>query len=192
MKRLWMNFAEAPFVNRALPLSLLALVTGTAVLFTLFNAVTFLLVGSEFRTERKTLEAQRRRLQALEAQEAEKKRLLEGGNVAVLAAEARFLEQVLDAKRFDWPRLLRDLERIKPYGVMLESVTPRIGKGGAVAIQLRGVANPRAELLKLEENLFSDPRFQDVKLEGEQKETGSPWTRFTLTCTYLPEAGREP
>jgi Tfp pilus assembly protein PilN len=192
MKRLWMNFAEAPFVNRALPLSLLLLVTGTAALFTLFNALTFVLVGSEFRTERKTLEVQKKRLASLEAEEAEKKRILEGGNVAALAGEARFLQQVLDAKRFDWPRLLKDLERVKPYGVMLESVTPRIGKGAVVTIQLRGVANPRAELLKLEENLFSDPRFESVKLEGEQKETGSPWIRFTLSCTYRPEAGREP
>ncbi|MGC8763512.1 MAG: PilN domain-containing protein [Acidobacteriota bacterium] len=192
MKRLWMNFAEAPFVNRALPLSLMLLVSGTAILLTLFNAVTFVLVGSEFRTERKTLEAQKKRLEALESEEAEKKRLLGGGNVAALAGEARFLEQVLSAKRFDWPRLLKDLERVKPYGVMLESVAPRTGKGGLVTIQLRGVANPRAELLKLEENLFADPRFQSVKLEGEQKESGSPWTRFTLSCTYLPEAGREP
>lgn len=192
MRRLWMNFAEVPFVNRVLPLSLLLLVTGTAVLFTLYNALTLVFVGSEFRTERKTLEAQKKRLQALEAQEAEKKRLFAAGNAAVLSEEVRFFQQVLQAKRFDWPRLLGDLERVKPYGVMLESVSPRIGKGAVVTIQLRGVANPRAELLKLEENLFSDPRFESVRLEGEQKETASPWVRFTLTCTYLPEAGREP
>lgn len=192
MRRVWMNFADVPFFNRRVPAAVVLLVVGAAVILTLFNLVTFFVVGREFRTERKVLLHQRQRMETLQKEMSERRADLEGRDTGALAGEVAFLARLIENKRFDWPRFLADLERVKPYGVMLTAVTPKVRESGVVQVQLRGVANPRGELLKLEENLFSDPRFRAGKLEGEQKDPGSPWITFSLTCEYLPEASREP
>ncbi|MEW5765483.1 MAG: hypothetical protein ACOYXN_12790 [Acidobacteriota bacterium] len=192
MRRVWMNFADVPFFNRTIPAALALLVAGAAVILTLFNLATFFVVGREFRSERKILLHQRQRMETLQREMGERKAALEGRDTGAFAGEVAFLARLIEAKRFDWPRFLSDLERVKPYGVMLTAVTPKVKESGVVQVQLRGVANPRGELLKLEENLFSDPRFRAGKLEGEQKEPGSPWVTFSMTCEYLPEAPREP
>ncbi len=192
MRRVWMNFADVPFFNRTVPAALAALVAGAAVILTLFNLVTFFVVGREFRSERRVLLHQRQRMETLQKEMGERRAALEGRDTGAFAGEVAFLARLIEAKRFDWPRFLADLERVKPYGVMLTAVTPKVRESGVVQVQLRGVANPRGELLKLEENLFNDPQFRAGKLEGEQKEPGSPWVTFSLTCEYLPEAPREP
>lgn len=192
MRRVWMNFADVPFFNRTVPAALAVLVAGAAVILTLFNLVTFFVVGREFRSERKVLLHQRQRMETLQKEMGERRAALEGRDTGAFAGEVAFLARLIEGKRFDWPRFLADLERVKPYGVMLTAVTPKVRESGVVQVQLRGVANPRGELLKLEENLFNDPRFRAGKLEGEQKEPGSPWITFSLTCEYLPEASREP
>ena len=192
MRRVWMNFADVPFFNRTVPAALAVLVAGAAVIFTLFNLATFFVVGREFRSERKVLLPQRQRMETLQKEMGERRAALEGRDTGAFAGEGAFLARLIEGKRFDWPRFLADLELVKPYGVMLTAVTPKVRESGVVQVQLRGVANPRGELLKLEENLFNDPRFRAGKLEGEQKEPGSPWVTFSLTCEYLPEASREP
>jgi len=41
--------------------------------------------------------------------------------------------------------------------------------------------------MRFEQNLFSDPKFREVQLQGEQRESTGPLTTFTISCMYLPE-----
>ena len=117
--------------------------------------------------------------------------VLKGAGVDEFAGEADFVASMLASKRFSWLGFLGDMERIKPYGVMFVSIGPSFTKDGTIRLNLRGVANQRDEILKLETNLFNDPAFRDPKLASETRDTANPWTTFQLTCVYVPEAIRD-
>lgn len=192
MKRLAINLASSPFINRVVPLAVLGGVGGAAVILTILNLGSFWVLGREYRTQQAMQKKQEQRLATLEKDTAAKQKVLESAGVATFAQEAKFVERVLQAKRFSWIRLLEDLEKVKSFGTMFTNVTPTIGPDGRIGISLNGVANPRAEMLKLEGNLFADPHFRNVILTSEQQEQGTPMTHFQLTCEYLPEAGHAP
>lgn len=192
MKRLSVNLATAPFVNRVAPVVAISAILGAALLLTLFNLTSFVLLGTEYRTARNVLKEQGQRLDALKKDMAEKEKILQSGSVTSLSEEAKFVARLLETKRFSWTRFLADVENIKPYGVMFQAVTPSVTPEGAVALNLRGQANPRSEMLKLEQNLFSSALFREVQLSSEQRQPGNPLTDFSITCIYLPEASDAP
>jgi len=190
MKRLNVNLASAPFVNRYLLSTTLVLVLAAALILTTVNAVSFYVLGSSYRAERKTLKKQESTLSDLNREVAEKKAMLAGGKTSGLFRETGFVGQVLAAKRFSWITFLGDLERVKPYGVMFLSVSPAITKEGTIVVSLSGIGSKRSELLKLENNLFNDAVFRKVRLTNEKKKEGSPWTIFQISVEYIPEAIR--
>lgn len=191
MKRLPVNLATTPFVNKVLPLSALAAAWGIALILTVLNLGSFLLLGREYRNERALLAKQEQRIESVQKDLASKQKILDSSGVATLARQAEFTDELLKAKRFSWIKFLGDMEEVKAYGVRFTAVVPSVGSDGTVGLNLKGVANPRSELSKLENNLLKDPRFTEVKLTQEQKDSGSPMVNFTITCTYHPEAGRE-
>lgn len=190
MKRLNVNLASAPFVNRYVLSGTLGLIVVAALVLTTVNAVSFYVLGRSYRAERKTLNNQEVTLSKLNREIAEKKAMLAGGKASALSGETQFIGRVLAAKRFSWITFLGDLERVKPYGVMFLSVSPSFTKEGTIVVSLGGVGNKRDQLLKLESNLFSDSVFRKVRLSQEQKKEGSPWTTFHISVEYIPEAMR--
>ncbi len=191
MKRLTINLASDPFVNRVFPMTAVGVVVGLAVALTLFNLVSFILLGRTYRKEKAELSRQEQRLTVLKTDIAQKRKVLESGGITRFAREADFVDSLLKAKRFSWTLFLTDLERIKPYGAMFTSIAPNFTKEGTIDVRLRGVANPRDQLLKLEENLFKDEAFTNSKLQSEKREKSNPWTTFQITFEYLPEVGHE-
>jgi hypothetical protein len=187
MKRLDVNLATAPFVNRVVPMSILSAVMGMALLLTIFNLASFAILGAEYRSQRKTLKNQEERLQALQEDLNRKQSVLDSPAVASFSEEASLVAKFLAEKRFPWLQFLADFEQVKSFGVMMNSVSPQVDPSGVIHLSVRGVANPRAELMRFEQNLFSDARFREVQLHDEQREAGNPLTAFTLTCAYLPE-----
>lgn len=187
MKRLGVNLATVPFVNRTAPMAILSAVLGAALLMTVFNLVSFGILGAEYRSGRKTVKRQEERLEAFQKDLKKKQSSLESSAVAASSEEAALVATLLAQKRFSWLQVLADLEKVKPFGVQLSAVAPQVDPTGAVAFSLRGVANPRSELMRFEQNLFSDPKFREVQLQGEQREPSGPLTNFTISCVYLPE-----
>lgn len=191
MKRLHVNVAETPFVNQAIPLTLMVGLVVLAVALTLVNLASFFVLGRDFRSQRSELKLKKERLEFLKKDVAGKQKVLDSAGVATFAGEARFVSEVLAVKRFSWIQFLEDLERVKPFGVQLEAVSPTIGKDESVGVALRGRANQRSELLKFEQNLMGDPSFFGFLLQSEQREKNSPFVSFNLTVQYRPEASRE-
>lgn len=192
MKRLHVNVAATPFVNQMIPLSLMAGLVVLAVALTLFNLTSFFILGRDFRSQRAEMRLKKERLEFLKKDVVEKQKVLDSAGVATFAGEAQFVSEVLAVKRFSWIRFLEDLERVKPFGVQLEAVSPSIGKDESVGVSLRGRANQRGELLKFEQNLMGDRSFFGFLLQSEQREKNSPFVSFNLTVQYRPEASREP
>ncbi len=187
MKRLSVNLASEPFVNRAVPLAAVSAALGAALLLTVFNLGSFVVLGREYRAQREELKGQETRLKDLGKDMAEKEKTLQSGAVASFAEEATYVSGLLQDKRFSWITFLHDLESVKAFGVQLQNVSPRITKDGLVQVNLRGMANPRSEMLKFEMNLFASPRFKEVQITNEQRDPGSPLTNFSITCVYVPE-----
>jgi|WetSurMetagenome_2_1015567.scaffolds.fasta_scaffold96472_2 type IV pilus assembly protein PilN len=191
MKRLSVNLATVPFVNRALPLGALATVGGAAAILTIFNLVSFIILGGEYRSQRQVLKHQEERIATLEKDLSQKRSVLQSGSVATFSGEALFISELLAKKRFSWVTFLRDLERVKAYGTSFQAVSPQVDGSGVIRVSIRGQANPRAELMKLEQNMFGDPHFKEVQLAGEQKDASGPIVTFSISCVYLPEGGND-
>jgi hypothetical protein len=187
MKRLDVNLATAPFANRVVPMSILSAVMGVALLLTIFNLASFAILGSEYRSQRKILKNQEERLQVLQKDLSRRQATLDKAAASTFSQEAALVATMLDQKRFSWLKVLHDLESVKSYGVMMNGVSPQADADGVIHLNVRGVANPRSELMRFEQNLFSDARFREVKLHDEQRDSTSPMTTFNLSCVYLPE-----
>jgi hypothetical protein len=189
MRRLDVNLATTPFVNRAIPLGLLSIIGGAAVLLMIFNLVSFVILGREYRSQRQILKHQEERLANLQKDLAQKRGVLQSASVTSFSGEAAFVSEMLDRKRFSWVTFLNDLERVKAYGVAFQAVSPQVDSAGVIKVNLRGIANPRLELMKLEQNLFGDPRFKEVQLSNEQRDGSGPTVNFNISCAYLPGEG---
>jgi hypothetical protein len=186
MRRLNVNVAEDPFLNRVIPGTALLALGSAAVLFTVMNLVSFVLLGREFRAQRLELREKAARIEHCKKDIAANQQILGSGSVATFADEVQFVEGVLGAKRFSWTKFLADLESVKAFGVMFKSISPSAASPQVVKVSVAGTANPRAEMLKFEENILKDPRFKGAKLETETRDPGNPMTNFTMTFEYLP------
>jgi type IV pilus assembly protein PilN len=191
MRRLSVNLATVPFVNRALPLGALVTVGGAAAILTIFNLVSFVILGGEYRTQRQVLKHQQERIASLEKDLSQKRAVLKSASVATFSGEAQFVSGILAKKRFSWVTFLKDLERVKAYGTSFQAVTPQMDGSGLIHVSIHGQANPRAELMKLEQNMFGDPHFKEVQLSGEQKDSSGPVVTFSISCVYHPEGGTD-
>jgi hypothetical protein len=187
MKRLDVNLASAPFVNRVVPVSVLSAVMGAALLLTVFNLASFAILGAEYRSQKITLKKQLERMQDLQKNLNRKQSALDSAAVSSFSEEAALVASILAEKRFSWLKFLEDFESVKAFGVMMNSVTPQVDPSGVIHLSVRGVANPRSELMRFEQNLFSDARFREVQLHDEQRDSTGPLTTFSLSCVYLPE-----
>lgn len=192
MRRLSVNLAEDPFVNRVIPGTALLVLGVAAVLLTILNLVSFVLLGREYRSQRIELKEKEARIEQCKKDIGANQQILVSGSVATFAEEAQFVGGVLDAKRFSWNKFLADLESVKAFGVMFKSIQPSTASPDVMQVHVEAVANPREEMLKFEENLLKDPRFRAVRLSGESRDPTSPMTSFGVTFEYLPGAGHEP
>lgn len=187
MPRLHVNFASDPFINRVVPLAAIALFAFVALAMTATNLTLFAVFGGEYRTLRSKTTQQQARLVKLTTEVQSRKTEISSPAVATFMGEAAFLDGVLRAKAFSWSLFLARLEEAKAYGVMLQTVNPKVNSDGRIGVSLRGVANPREELLKYENNLFRSNFFRNVTLRGEQKDPSNPWVQFDITADYDPE-----
>lgn len=193
MKPVTMNLAQQPFLNRRVPLLVGGALLGLALAATAVNVALFFLRGREYRALQVEQKSQQARVIELESALATDRARLEGSEASRYAEEARFVETLFARKRFSWTGMLNHLESVKPFGVMFSEVGPKVDDSGTVELRLRGSANHREEMLKLEQNLLQDPHFRDPQLTDEKPaQGGGPLTEFQLTVTYLPQGRRSP
>ena len=188
MKRLRSNLATEPFINRRIPIIVAASLIGLALLATAISATLFGLRGGKYRSQRNTLSEQRLKLEKLGREVSEEQQLLKGQAVAVYASEGGFMSGVLDRKRFDWIAMLDKVESIKPYGARFTDVSPQHDDKAGWRINIKGEANSRDEILKLESNLFASPWFKEPRLVREGRQPNASTLQFEATAIYLPEA----
>ena len=187
MPRLPVNLASEPFVNRAVPLGTMATLAALVVVLTVANLTLFAVFGGEYRKLRSTTAQQQKRLAELSAEIQSNRGQISSPDVATFVGEALFMGEILRGKEFSWTLFLTRLEETKAYGIMFQTVTPKVERDGRIGVALRGTANPREEILKFENNLFVSRHFRNATLRGEQKDPQNPWTQFDMVVDYNPE-----
>lgn len=106
----------------------------------------------------------RREMSKLEAQRSELDAYFHRKDVADLHDRAAFINNILDARSFNWTLMFMDLEHILPGGVRVISIQPK-QVGGHVEVKLTvGAVNDEAEL-KFEHALEESKEFTDVQIQ---------------------------
>ena len=121
----------------------------------------------------------------LETQRAELERFFNQKDISSLDARAEFLNNLIDARSFNWTQMFMDLERILPGGVRVISIEPKQSAGHADLKLTIGAASEDAKL-KLLHALEQSAQFKDVQEQRDSASTlGGDQRVIQLTTVYF-------
>jgi hypothetical protein len=186
MKTTRLNFAERQFVNRRIPTVIIATVGTLAVLGLLLNIILTLVNGGEYFKQRKILKAQAEAKSGLELRLKDAEKELSSRDTPLLTAEALYLKSVLDKKEFSWIEFLDKFETVKPFRTVVNDITPTVLKDKTVHVKVKGLAQPRDEIYKFEENIFNSRFFAKPHVAREELDKQTNWQFFELEFIYIP------
>lgn len=186
MKRFVINFAAKPFINTKILTYILLVLFLLILLSTVYNVLFFYYNGKEYIISLKKLKNQNVEKVQLNNKLKEAEKILSDKNVILLKREALYLKEILDKKEFSFLKFLERLEKIKPYRSLFQSITPKLMKDGNFLVKVKGVANPREEIFKLEENIFKSDYFGKPHLIYEELEKTTQWQAFEINFIYYP------
>jgi Tfp pilus assembly protein PilN len=135
-----------------------------------------------------------------EALSNELARQLTGFELADQNIQVAFLNDRIAQRRFSWSRLFDDLSDLLPDDVRLTQLDPGTGDGGSrrrsndpswaqgrVLLSIEGRARNSEAILELVDALFTDPDFEQPRLDSETREE-SGLVRFRLETLYVAPA----
>lgn len=164
-------------------------------LTSVFAVLAFLGLGWHVYSARKVNAEQRARTERirqemakLEAQRKDLERYFSQKDIAELHDRAAFINNILDARSFNWTLMFMDLEHILPGGVRVISIEPK-QVGGHVEVKLNvGTINDEAELKFLraleESKEFTEVQVQSVHSSNLAGNTGGDQRTVQLTAVY--------
>jgi Tfp pilus assembly protein PilN len=183
--RVRLNLATKPLVTHRRFLVSYAAIAAVA-------AIVFLSLGWHVYATRKARATTQARMQDLQAQqqnlEARRQKLddfFKRPENARLAERAAYLNSIIDESSFLWTQMFMDLERVKPGGVRVLSIAPKMVKGN-MEVHLKVGAQSDEAKLKFIRALESSKTFERVMLMNDQLSTqqGSDPQVFELTMIY--------
>jgi type IV pilus assembly protein PilN len=138
--------------------------------------------------QRARTESMRQEMAKLEAQRKDLERYFGQKDIAELHDRAAFINNILDARSFNWTLMFMDLERILPGGVRVISIEPK-QVGGHVEVKLTvGATNDEAELKfehALEESKeFTEFQIQSIHVPNSTGNTSGDQKVVQLTAVY--------
>lgn len=156
------------------------------------GAIAFLALGWHVYSIRKaaaTTEARMREIRAeqqdLEARREKLDTFFKRPENAKLAERAAYLNSIIDESSFLWTQMFMDLEHVKPGGVRLLSISPKMVKGN-MEVHLRVGAQSDDAKLKFLRALEGSKAFEKVMLMSDQASTqpgGDPQV-FEVSLIY--------
>lgn len=139
--------------------------------------------ASEFREREDQI---RKQTISLEAQRDSLKRYFDLPENAKVHDRAVFINNLIDARSFDWTQMFMDLERVLPAGVHILSIEPKQAKG-RVVVKLRvGAASEEAKLkfLRSFESSKEFTRVEVVKDAAPSSSQGGDVSVLELSALY--------
>jgi hypothetical protein len=128
----------------------------------------------QIRSERVDLQARRARLEKFFSQPENAK----------LSERAAYLNSVIDQSSFLWTQMFMDLEHVKPAGVRVLSISPKMVKGNMEVKLKVGAASDEAKLNFLRA-LESSKAFEKVMLLSDQVGTQAGGDRQVIELSVV-------
>lgn len=186
MKALTLNLASRPFRNNMVIGSVLAAVTITLVLSSVYSLYIFFSYGSSYALLLDDQERNRAKLAALEVEERRLLREIERRDFDTTFDRGRFANDLIIRRTFSWTELFNKLEGVMPVDVMMAAIRPNVTADGVV-IRVEGGARNQGAFIQLQDNLMSHASFANVYPASERRLNPSqPETSFILNFDYRP------
>ncbi len=186
MKALTLNLASRPFRNNTVIGSVLAAVTITLVLSSVYSLYIFFSYGSSYALLLEDQERNRAKLAALEVEERRLLREIERRDFDTTFDRGRFANDLIIRRTFSWTELFNKLEGVMPIDVMMAAIRPNVTADGVV-IRVEGGARNQGAFIQLQDNLMSHASFSNVYPASERRLNPSrPETSFILNFDYRP------
>lgn len=156
------------------------------------GGIVFLSLGWHVYSAHQAEAAVRTRLQALRAQrdnlEVRRERLtsfFDRPENAKLSERANYLNSIIDESSFLWTQMFMDLEHVKPGGVRLLTISPKMVKGN-MEVHLKVGASSDEAKLKFLRALEESKAFSKVMLLNDQQslQPGADPQTFELSLIY--------
>jgi hypothetical protein len=180
------NLSTRPFYNVRAVRALLGLCALIVVALTLFNAAKLLALSSTQRTlsadaVRAETEAARLRTEAVRLRgQVDPKQL------AVVSAEARAANAIIDRRAFSWTSLFTQFEQALPANVRITAVQPRREDDGTFAVNIGVQARRVEDIDAFIEALETGSAFHDV-LPVEEQTGEDGLIEAVIDGRYMPE-----
>lgn len=127
----------------------------------------------------------RAELRALQAEEAELKRMLGLPENEQVLDRSLFLNQLLQRKGISWTRTFADLEKIFPPRVRIEQLRPQVTPDNRVFLDMTVGAEAPADFIELIKALENSDIFDEPELRGEAPPTEQdPVFKYLLSVRY--------
>jgi hypothetical protein len=187
MKKERLNFAKIPFINYKIPSIVLTVMAVLAIGGLLLNIVLAILNGGNFIKQKRILKEESQTTESLNKRLKDAETMLSAKEINSLTGEALFLDGILKQKKFSWETFLERLETVKPFKSVFTSITPKPMNDNNYLVKIEGLAQPRSEIFKFEENIFKSEYFGKPYLQSEGIDKASTWQTFDIIFVYYPE-----
>jgi hypothetical protein len=180
------NLSTRPFYNVRAVRALLGLCALVVVAFTLFNVIqTVRLLALE-----RTLGADAVRAETeaarLRAQAAGFRARIDPRELAIVSADAREANAIIDRRAFSWTTLFSQFEQALPPDVRITAVQPRREQNGMFAVNIGIEARRVEDVEAFIEALEARTPFRDV-LPVEEQTSDSGLIEAIIDGRYMPE-----
>jgi hypothetical protein len=180
------NLSTRPFYNVRAVRALLGLFALVVIAFTLFNVIqTVRLLALE-----RTLGADAVRAETeaarLRAQAAGFRARIDPRELAVVSADAKEANAIIDRRAFSWTTLFSQFEQALPPDVRITAVQPRREQNGIFAVHIGVEARRVEDVEAFIEALEAQTPFRDV-LPVEEQTSDSGLIEAIIDGRYMPE-----
>jgi hypothetical protein len=123
------NLSTRPFYNERLVSLALLVVAVCAAVLTGYNATRLLSLSSQRASLKERIDRDQAEASRIRAQTAGISKAINGPMLSGLAGSTREANDIIDRRTFSWTMFFDLIEKMMPFDVRLEAVTPRIEKG---------------------------------------------------------------
>lgn len=173
MKAIHVNLASRPYRDNRAYLISAGLLGAVVLILTLINAWTTIDYLSNTQDVREDIAALEQQIAETNRATAAQKAQLEGLNYSELNRRIEYVNTQIAERAFSWNSLLNDLERVLPGDVRITQLRPAVMPDGSVQLNLVLEAKSQEGIIRLLDQMLSDPSFSRAFPRSEQvTETG--------------------
>jgi len=161
-------------------------VLGVLTLVLLYMTATGWLTARKDRSLMRQTEGQ---IAARDHERAAAEALLNQSQNQSMRDRSQYLNDLFQRKAFSWTQVFEDMESVMPPGLHVVSIHPELDPDSQMEIKLSVAGESHDRALELVRKMEASQRFQQVRIDSESVQSGTPGTdsvKFDITAIYAP------